>query len=293
MRRFFQFIVLIFAFTTSLAVAPRAVAQGKPRVVATGRSSSLSPPKSSTFTPAKASTVAPGKPGAVQFEQAFTITQKHYFLGRWQILLNKDKIKATNITDGYSIVTMAPTWKVVYFRDNGGAKMYETTMESFMLTGLPLSGGYVIEGHIQQAGQRKSDYKGLKTIEYSFRRAERVGPKPAWTLADMPREAGVTVSQYWVSPIITRDHMVGNFLQKLFMVPATVGYPVAFIDSRTDNTRNAVLDILSCRGLPPAEVQITYPSPSKYKLCKGVREVTLSTAKSESFNEWAETLGKD
>ncbi len=293
MRRFFQIIVLILAVMTPAVMTPRAVAQGRPHVVSPGKSSTLAPAKTSTLTLAKSSTVAPGKPGAVPFEQAFSITQRHYFLGRWQILLNKDKIKATNITDGYSIVTMAPTWKVVYFRDNGGAKMCETTMDSFMLTGVPLSGGYVIEGHIEQAGQRKSNYKGLKTLEYSFRRLERVGPKPAWTLADMPREAGVTVSQYWVSQIITRDHMVGDFVQKLFMVPATVGYPVAFIDSRTDNTRNAVLDILSCRGLPPSEVQITYPSPSKYKLCKGVREVTLSTARRESFNEWAETIGKD
>lgn len=278
MRRFFQITVLALSVIATVAVVPRAVAQGKPHVV----------PQA----------VAHSKPqvlphGAVPIEQAFVITQKHYFLGRWQVLLNKDKIKATNLTDGYSIVTMAPTWKVAYFRESGGAKMCETTMDSFMLTGIPLSGGYVIEGHIREAGQRKANYKGLKTVEYIFQRLDRTVTKPAWTLADVPKEAAVSLSEYWVSPTITRDHMVGNFLQKLFMVPATVGYPVAFIDTRTDNTRNTVLEILTCNGRPASEVQIAYPSPSKYKMCKGIREITLSTARRDSFNEWAETIGKD
>ncbi len=274
MRRFFQIILVILVVTTIFAVAPRAVA-------------------SNTVALGKPAAVAAGKSGAASFERAYSINQKHYFLGRWQILLNKDKVKATNTTEGYSIVTMAPDWKVVFFRDGGGAKMYETTMNKFMLTGIPLSSGYVIEGRIREATQRKVNFKGLKTIEYDFQRLERGTTKPAWTLSDVPKEAAVSLSQYWVSPILTRDHTVGNFLQKLFMVPATVGYPLAFVDTRTDNTRNTVLDILSCDGLPVSQVQISYPSATKYKLCKGIREVTLSTAKRDTFNEWAETIGKD
>lgn len=268
MRRFFQITVLVLSVVTAVDVVPQAVA-------------------------GKISVVAPEKHGVARFEQAFSITQKHYYLGRWKILLNKDKVKATNLTDGFSIVTMAPTWKVVYFRESGGAKMCETTMESFMLTGLPMSGGYVVEGNIRDAAQQKTDYRGLKTLQYRLKRTERNESKPAWTLADMPKEAAVGLSQYWVSPIITSDHMVGNFLQKLFMLPATVGYPVAFIDTRIDQSRNTVLDILSCEGLPRSAVQIAYPSPAKYKVCKGVREITLSTARRDSVNDWAETIGKD
>ncbi len=280
MRTHIGIIVLALTIVTSLGAVPHAVAQRKPHVVA-------------TVAPGKSSATATEKSAAVAPEHAFSITQRHYFLGRWQILLNGDKVKATNLTEGYSIVTMAPTWKVVFFRDNGGAKMYETTMKNFMSTGIPLSSGYVIEGDIGEARQHKARYKGLITLEYNFQRLDRTVSKPVWTLADVPKEAAVCLSQYWVSTMITRDYTVGNFLQKLFMVPATVGYPVAFVDTRTDNTRNTVLDILSCRGLPPADVQIVYPSAPKYKVCKGIRDVTLSTAKRESFNEWAETLGKD
>ncbi len=277
MRSDIKIFLLALTVMTLVGVVPQAVAQSKPSVVAQG----------------KLPVVAPGKTSAVAPTQAFSILQRHYFLGRWQILLNGDKVKVTNVTEGYSIVTMAPTWKVVFFRDNGGAKMYETTMKAFMLTGIPLSSGYVIEGRIREAEQHKARFKGLPTLEYRLQRLDRSTTKPAWTLSDLPKEAAVSLSQYWVCPMISKDHIVGNFLQKLFMVPATVGYPVAFIDTRTDNTKNTVLDILSCKGLSTADAQIVYPSPPKYKVCKGIRDVTLSTSRRDSFNEWAETIGKD
>lgn len=224
--------------------------------------------------------------------EAFSILQKHYFLGRWQIFLNKDRVKAVNLSDGYSIVTMGPTWKVAFYRDIGGPKMYESTMESFLLTGIPLSGGYVIEGN-KASRQHKAMYKGLNTLQLDIPRMERTGAKPAWTLSDVPKDAPVAMSQYWTSPAICNNNPINHFLQKLFMVPTAVGYPVAFVDTRIDKSRNAVLDILSCRGLPAASIQIAYPSPAKYKVCKGQRDITLSTARRASFDDFAEAIGKD
>ena len=234
------------------------------------------------------------KPVSAKTDQAFVILQKHYFLGRWQIFINKDKVKAVNQTDGYSIVTMAPAWKVVFYRDTGGApKMYQSTMKEFQTMGLPISAGYVVGGKLNNANQSLVRYKGLNVIRYDMKRLDHTASKPAWTLADVPKESPVVLSHYWVSVPISSDDMICSFLQKLFMMPATRGYPVAFIDTRADLTRTAVLDILSCKGLPPADMHIEYPSPGKYQVCSSPRDVTISNAKRDSFNEWAQAIGKD
>jgi hypothetical protein len=234
------------------------------------------------------------KPPESKPAEAFAILQKHYFLGRWKVFVSKDKVKAVNLAEDYSIVTMAPTWKVVFYRDSGGVpKMYQTTMREFLIAGIPLGSYYTIEGHLEKAKQVQSRYKGLNALRFDMIRLDRRTAKPAWTLADMPKESPVVLSHYWVSAPISNDDKLCNFVQKLFLVPKTKGYPVAFTDIRADHSHTAVLDILSCKGSPLGDVKIEYPTPGKYKVCQSARDITLSSAKKDSFNEWADAIGKD
>ncbi|MBS2003511.1 MAG: hypothetical protein JST44_18490 [Cyanobacteria bacterium SZAS LIN-5] len=263
MRRQFKLWVSCLASLTSFLLVPCVVAQ----------------PKLASIAPLR--------------DEAFSVLQKHYLLGRWQIFVNKDKVKAVNLSEGYSIVTMAPTWKVMFYRDGSTPKMYETTMREFLVAGIPLSSYYVIEGRLDQAKKSRAQFKGLNTVLFTLMRADRTKVKPAWTLGDLPPESPVVLSKYWLAPAISNNDTVCKFVQKLFMMPATNGYPVAFVDVRADHTHTAVLDITSCKGFPPAAVQIVYPTPAKYKVCKGQRDVTLSAGKREGLNDWAEVLGKD
>lgn len=262
MRRQFKLLVSCLASLISILLVPCVVAQTK----------------LASNTPAR--------------DEAFSILQKHYLLGRWQIFVNKDKVKAVNLSEGYSIVTMAPTWKVVFCRDGGTPKMYETTMREFLITGVPLSSYYVIEGRLDQAKKSRVQFRGLNTVLFTLMRADRTKVKPAWTLGDLPPESPVVISNYWLAPAISDNDTLCRFVQRLFMVPVTKGYPVAFVDVRADKTHTAVLDITSCKGLPPISVPISYPSATKYKLCQGQRDVTLSAGKRDGLNEWAEVLGK-
>ncbi len=230
----------------------------------------------------------------IRSDQAFSMLQKHYFLGRWQVFVNKDKVKAVNLGEEYSIVTMAPTWKVMFYRDKGGAKMYETTMREFLIAGIPLSSYYTIEGKLGDARETRTKYKSMSAVEFVMTRRDRTREKPAWTMADMPKEFPVVMSRYWLSPEISTDITLCRFVQRLFMLPPTDrGYPLAFVDTRSDRSQTAVVDILSCRGLPEKDVVIAYPSPAKYKVCKAQRDVTLSTEKKDSLSDWAEAIGKD
>jgi hypothetical protein len=222
-------------------------------------------------------------------ERAFVVTEKHYFLGRWIVSLNKDRVKATSIVDGFSIVAIAPSWKVVFCRDDT-RKSFETPMATFLKIGLAKSGGYVTEAFVENSVPVPVTYKGLQAISYTFYRDDKTMSKPAWTLADVPKEAGVRTSKYWISPVISDQPTICHFLQKLFMVPPAKGYPVAFIDTRTDNTTNAVLDILSCKVKTPSDVQIEYPK--NYTVCKDQHDVTISVHERQNIDEWARSLGK-
>ncbi len=228
-------------------------------------------------------------PHAVAKEGTFVVTQKHYLLGRWVISLTKDRVKAVSLVDGYSIVAIAPAWKVVFYRDDT-RKSFETSMASFLKTGLLITGGYVTEAYVEKSVPRPSKYKGLQTTAYEFYRGDMSASKPAWTLADVPKEAAVRLSKYWTAPFISNQPAICHFVQKLFTVPLAPGYPIAFIDTRTDKTSNAVLDVLSCKTMPPGDVPIEYPK--NYKVCKSERDVTLSAHNMQNMDEWAHSLGK-
>ncbi len=229
-------------------------------------------------------------PHAVAKENAYLVTQKHYFLGRWQVLINKDRVKATNILEGYSIVTMAPSWKVVFYRDDTH-KAWETSMPFFLRTGLVLAGGYVTEAMIERAkAQPNTTYKGLQTTAYTFRRSDLTKMKPAWSLAEVPKEAAVFESRYWTSPVISSQSQICHFMQKIYTLPEANAYPIAFLDKRTDKSVNAILDTMSCKVVAPSETQISYPT--NCKLCASQRDVTISGKKYEDMDEFARTLGE-
>lgn len=111
-------------------------------------------------------------PHAMARPEAFVISQRHCFVGKWQIFINGTRVKAVNLNDGYCIVTMAPTWKVVFYREDG-KRMHEMPMKTFLTFGLSISGGYVVEGQIKRAHRNECRYKGLRTTEFIWPRMER------------------------------------------------------------------------------------------------------------------------
>jgi hypothetical protein len=226
---------------------------------------------------------------AVAIDRAFALKQKHYFLGQWLVFVNNDKVKATNLNQGYSVVTMAPKWKVVFYRDDSN-KSYESSMATFLRCGILFTGGYYTEGRISDAEKLSVSFKGIKATRFLFQRdAFKPSTTPAWTLADKSKEAPVSESKYWISPMISDNPTICHFLQRLFMTPSTSGYPLAFSDTRIDGTTNVVLDLLSCKLKNPTEVPIDYPS--KLQPCKTQREITMSAGNQDTLNGWADSLG--
>src|ERR1700736_5791997 len=71
---------------------------------------------------------------AVAKAPAWKLVQKHYFLGRWDVLVNETGIQAHSLNDGYSIVTMAPSWKVVFYNDKSHIA-HELSMSSWLKNG--------------------------------------------------------------------------------------------------------------------------------------------------------------
>jgi hypothetical protein len=229
-------------------------------------------------------------PHAVAIERAFVVKQEHYFLGPWLVYVNRDKVKATNLNQGYTIVTMAPQWKVVFYRDDS-KKAYESSMATFLRCGLLLTAGYTTTADIKEATKDHVSFKGITATRFVFSRAgNKLATRPAFSLADKTREAPVIESKYWISPLISDNSTVCHFLQKLFMTPPSDGYPLAFSDTRSDGTTNLVLDVLSCKLKNPAEVPIVYPS--RFVRCKSQRDITLSASRQDSLNEFADTLGQ-
>lgn len=219
---------------------------------------------------------------------ACKLLQKHYFLGRWEVLVNETGVQAHSLNDGYSIVTMAPSWKVVFFN----AKLhiaYESSMSSWLKNGLHHTGGYVTDADPATGHPRPDTYNGIQTTVYSFRRGHGGPEKVAFALSDLPREAAVVLSRYWTSSQITNDQHICHFLQRLWGMPQTSGFPIAFKDEMADYRINAVLDTLDCKPVPISSFSLAYPK--NFKACQSQNDVTVSQAKRKDLDEWAKSLG--
>jgi hypothetical protein len=225
---------------------------------------------------------------AVATDDCYKVAAKHYFLGRWELLIKPNAAKAVNLTEGYSVMCTAPDWKVTLFNDTTKLKS-EMTWSRFLDLGLPITNGYTTDFNLAQ-GQAFVGHQTFKGMPVSVYANKRPGGKKrvAFTLAKMKDVAEVKASLYRLTNQIETSPKVDTFVQRLFTLPGAPGFPVSFVDIDADDKSNTVFEVIDKRKLPAGSVKIIYPST--YKTANNVRDVTVSNAQKDSLDEWAKSI---